>query len=537
MSAFISASSRRHLWTIPLALLVAGLLAVAAQAAPPGAPSPGAPGIGDQLFPTLGNGGYDALHYDLALRYPTATPAQPVDGVVTMLARATQSLSRFNLDYAGDTVNAVTVGGAPATFSRIGEELVITPSRPIRRHKRFVTRVSFCGHTYEPAVDDPFPFGWFSTATGSVTAGQPDRGDDIYPVNDTPADKATYSFRLNVPSSVRTAVANGRFLGKRSQGDRTVWSYSERHPMASELIQVAVGDFEVVNRGSTAGVPLRDVVESTQAARDEDALSRTPAQMGWMVDNVGRYPFENYGILSADRLFFYALESQTLSLFPSWLFTPEDLGLELEHPEQFYEPIMVHELAHMWYGDSVAPKYWTDVWLNEGHATWYEWEYTEEKGWVDVFSGRNFEQRIRQTYAIEDQLRADFGPPGAPKSAEDVFDLFNQNVYDGGALVLYALRQVIGDPAFRGLERRWAQQYRDESVTTEDFIVLASKVAHRDMSGFLKDWLYSPTTPRMPGHPDWTVDPVQTGPPAATRMREQRGERFSTRMLESGQLR
>ena len=70
-------------------------------------PSPGAAGLGDYLDPTLGNGGYDVQHYDLDLRYATSAPSQPIDGTVTILARATQSLSRFDLDFAGQSVGDV----------------------------------------------------------------------------------------------------------------------------------------------------------------------------------------------------------------------------------------------------------------------------------------------------------------------------------------------------------------------------------------------------------------------------------------------
>src|SRR4051794_15797587 len=115
----------------PFALAFA-LLAVAAAPANAASPSPGAAGLGDRLFPQLGNGGYDAQHYDLALRYATSAASQPVDGTVTMLAKATQSLSRFDLDFAGQSVGSVAVNGRPAAFKRDGEELVITPKQPIR---------------------------------------------------------------------------------------------------------------------------------------------------------------------------------------------------------------------------------------------------------------------------------------------------------------------------------------------------------------------------------------------------------------------
>src|SRR6187200_2682128 len=100
-------------------------------------PTPGSAGIGDRLFPTLGNGGYDVKHYDLDLRYETAVPSQGIDGTATIFARATQSLSRFDLDFAGDSVGSVAVNGRPARFARDGDELVITPRRPLRKGRTF----------------------------------------------------------------------------------------------------------------------------------------------------------------------------------------------------------------------------------------------------------------------------------------------------------------------------------------------------------------------------------------------------------------
>ena len=100
-----------------------------------------------------------------------------------------------------------------------------------------------------------------------------------------------------------------------------------------------------------------------------------------MLDRVGRYPFQSYGTFASDATFPFALETQTISLYPDFLFLPP-------FPPAVYEPIMVHELAHMWFGDDVAPARWSDVWLNEGHATWYEWTYADEFFGVDVRGSR-----------------------------------------------------------------------------------------------------------------------------------------------------
>ena len=81
-------------------------------------PRPGDAGIGDPLFPTLGNGGYEVEHYDLRLRYETADPTQPLDGTVRILARATHALSQLNLDFGGASIGRVRVNGCAAGFRR-----------------------------------------------------------------------------------------------------------------------------------------------------------------------------------------------------------------------------------------------------------------------------------------------------------------------------------------------------------------------------------------------------------------------------------
>jgi aminopeptidase N len=503
--------------------VLAAVVAASATAAAPAAashhhaPSPGSVGIGDPLFPTLGNGGYDAKHYSLAVRYPTAAPQQTVQGKVTMYARATQALSRFNLDFSGDAVGSVEVDGRAAQFTWSGGEIAITPRHPLKDHKRFAVRVTYTAHTRtQTPADQNLPFGWFTVNGGSVTAGQPNFSNQIYPVNDHPADKASYDISFDVPAGT-TAVGNGDLVFRRTSGGRTHSRYFMREPMASELIQLAVGQFDVIHRPSVRGVDIRDVSSSSVTAAVEPALARTPDHLRWMIDQVGPYPFNAYGVLVGDEPFFYALETQTLSLHPAFLLRPP-------RPASNYEPIMVHELAHQWFGDSVAPVRWQDVWLNEGHADYYQQVYTDEFFGADVIA------YWREEYRIANQLRAQYGPVAKP-TGNDIFTLFSDNVYGGGSLALYALRQVIGEEKFSEVERTWVKRYKDESVSTEQWIAHVNKVTHRNLTGFLRDWLYGDTVPPMPGHPDWTADPVEPAAAAAVAARSS-----TARSLELGLL-
>jgi aminopeptidase N len=477
--------------------------------APAGAQaSAGAAGAGDPLFPGLGNGGYDVRHYTLALRYASRALVQTVPGVVTVRARATQALSRFDLDFSGRSVEAVAVDGRHARFRRRGAELVVTPRRAIGAGRRFTVRVAFTSGPRAIPSRDAGSFdrvlaaAWLATPSGSITAAQPDGAHRIFPCDDVPSDPATFTIRATTPAG-STFVANGERTRRHTAGGRTGWTYKERRPMATELIQLAFGALTVRTRRPEHGVRLRDVAPTRSIRRLEPALARVRGHLDFMVAKVGRFPFSTYGSLFSDGSFPFALEDETLSLYPSSLF--DGSGGNSGDP-RFYAPVMVHELAHQWFGDDVMPARWSDVWLNEGHATWYEWEYAAEHGDGLAYLGGTFTEAMRAAYEEADSLRARFGPVAAPRhGAGDLGKLFSDNVYEGGALVLYALRQVVGDATFRRIERLWPRRFGGRPASTADFIALASAVARRDLRPFLGAWLYGTKTPPMPGHPDWTA--------------------------------
>jgi aminopeptidase N len=217
-----------------------------------------------------------------------------------------------------------------------------------------------------------------------------------------------------------------------------------------------------------------------------------------MAARVGPFPFPVYGRLAADAQL-AALETQTLTIVPRFY---------LSLPPGPRDQVLVHELAHQWFGDAVSPAQWSDVWLNEGHATWYQMLYGAERGSLrTTFPAGDLDGAMRAVYRQSDLFRREFGPPGAPASARSLRALFNPDVYTGGALVLYALRQEIGTPAFEELERRWVRDHRDGVASSADYVALASQVAGRDLRGFLDAWLYGATVPPMPGHPDWATTP------------------------------
>ncbi len=199
---------------------------------------PGAPGVGDPYFPLDGNGGYDVTHYLLDVAYAPATDV--LTGVATISARATQNLSRFNLDLDGLTVHSIKVDGRSASWTRSGAELTVRPRHGLRKGSHFTTVVRYDG------VPQTLPdgSGFIHTDDGAVVIGEPDVAATWFPVNDHPVDKASYTIKVTVPAGLE-GVANGVLEDRRTTRGWTTWTWRAKEPMASYLATATIGDFDL----------------------------------------------------------------------------------------------------------------------------------------------------------------------------------------------------------------------------------------------------------------------------------------------------
>jgi aminopeptidase N len=432
----------------------------------------GAAGVGDPYFPYLGNGGYDADHYTLDLTW--RADEGELDGVTTIEATATQDLSSFNLDLAGMDVQAVTVEGEPAEVEHDGRELVVTPAAAIADGDDFTTVVTYRGAPV-PVSDgtDLFDVGWQTDGREAYVVSEPTGASTFFPVNDHPTDKATYTFRITAPED-QTVAANGLLVSDDDTGHGTrSWTYEATDPIASYLVQIAIGDFELVDSGDVEGVTVRHVFHRSIADEARVTTERTADMIRFLDDVYGPFPFESYGVLAVDEDLGFALETQTLTI----------IGSDIAQQGRGADIILLHEMAHQWVGDVVSPATWKDIWLNEGFATYAEWLYTERTG------GPSAADSARQYEGMTD---LDL-PPGDPGSAE----LFSSTVYLRGGMTLQALREQVGDDDFFTILRTWIDEHRDETASTADFIALSERVSGEELDGLFQDWLYAPEAPTL----------------------------------------
>jgi aminopeptidase N len=441
----------------------------------------GAPGVGDPYFPLEGNGGYDAIHYDVKLSYDPASDR--LDGVVTMAAKADEDLSRFDMDLQQLSVSGVTVNGRSARFVRDGQELKITPRHKLHRRRPFVTQVRY-GGVPETIVGSPIvfgsPYGFLHTEDGNFVGAEPNAASTWFPSNDHPSDKATYVWRITVPKGV-TAVANGRLVSSRTRHGTSTFVWYEDSPMATYLTTIDTGQWEIRTGRTPGGVPeyvaADPVLPDVNGAAAVDFFYDTSAEaVDFLSKYFGRYPFSSTGAIADNATYQgtplgFSLETQTKPVYSAVRDTRT----------------IAHELAHQWFGDSVTPSTWDNIWLNEGFATFAEYLWLEHNGTRTAHASFLLDYARPATSAFWNIIVAN--------PQRDT--MFASAVYRRGGMTLQALREKIGDDKFFAILKAWTAKYRHGNANTTQFIALSEKIAGQDLDAFFQTWIYTagkPTT-------------------------------------------
>jgi aminopeptidase N len=445
-------------------------------------------GLGDRIQPSLGTPGVQVERYRSEVVFPAGLARFTARTVMTGRVSQPSPLHCVALDFSGN-VNSVQMDGLNAAYHKTQQKLYVMPSQAIRPGQSFAVTVDSV--TTVPALAEDqagSPNGVFSYGGVVQMLGQPSMSHDALPMADHPAQKAPWAFTITVPPGL-TAVANGVQTGHRSLPDGERFEYRMDQAMPTHVMQLAVGRLKRVDGGSHGGVHIRHYLPVDSGSATTTLLV-TAKQLAWLEARLGSFPFAEYGVLATPAG--GDLETQTVST----------VGIDELQPDGSNQAdgVLLHELTHQWFGNSVAVKQWgSDLWLSEGSASFYESLYSADR--------ETFDAGMRNKYEALQKMIDQYGPVAHPKDEGGVRAPFNEVAYIGGALTLYALRAEVGETTFDRIQRAWVQTYRNRSAGTDDYIRLASKVSGRDLSRLLTNWLYGKTVPAMPHHPDWKSAP------------------------------
>jgi len=412
-------------------------------------------------------------------------PARRVEGTVRIQARAVaDDLATLAIDlYDAMGVTSIVAGATPLPFTRGGNQIQVTLDRLYGTGEPIDLAIAYGGTP--PAVNDfvtyAFTFGTHPASGGAPiiwSLSEPGYAPTWWPCIDHPADKAMVDMDLRVPDTL-IGVSNGVLIDTVAHGDGTrTYRWRSAHPMSTYLVSVAISDYvswtdyyPPVTGGPVMPVQHWVYPEKEAAARTD--LDVTVPMLTFFSGLWGEYPFvdEKYG--HALFPFGGGMEHQTCTSY----------GAALIRGDHRYDWIVAHELAHQWWGDSVGPAEWPEIWLNEGFATYGEALWRESvagpaglRAWMSSLDSRPF-----------------CGTVYDPEAAG--CNLFGQTVYDKGAWVLHMLRRVVGDVAFFQGLREYFIAFKDSSASTTDLRLVMETDSGQDLGSFFSRWVFQPGEP------------------------------------------
>ncbi len=517
-------------WITGLVLALISLVLPTAVAAKPGGlghgkPSAGARSLGDPLLPQIGNGGYDVKRYRIALDYdPVANEFNSAK--TTIKAKASQKLKEFSLDFQDLDVEGVKVDGRSARFSQVDATPVLSsdpevtqpmklvvaphPSSWPRPGRKFTVKVRYSGAP-EPITDpDTSIEGWIQacyplnppagltqTCDGAFVVNEPMGAQSWFPANNYPTDKATFDTRVRVPRG-KTAIGLGELRSRRRHRDGTVtWHWRENNPTATYLTTATVGDFDFAQESMTETstgrtLPVYNAIDSSASAAQKtafnDSLDEAPGQLNFLSDSYGRYPLNSLGAV-ADRAsgVGYALEVQGKPHYAG--------GFSSGNPS-VDRGTQLHELAHMWWGNSATLDTWADIWFNEGWANWSEWY------WQFLENGGDDPAAIfDDLYANAPAEDWEMAPAILDGDPANLFAFFP--TYQRGAMTVQGYREIVGDQKFFRFANALLDRYAYGNIRTEEFIRDAKRASRFGgakralLDGYFQQWLYGETKPTI----------------------------------------
>ena len=421
----------------------------------------------------------DMLHVklDVTLDFEQET----VSGTVyTTYSALYDEVRTVTFDAVELAIESVSVDGKKVDFNLTDRKLIVTLDRVYSNGETFTVAVTYHAkprtgfHFVKPAPEDP------TRPVEAFSFGQPRYHSHWFPCHDFPNDRATFEVVATVPSRFLT-VSNGRLLSVKDNGETKTHHWRLDVPQAIYLLSLVVADYAVIEN-SYHDKPVNYYVRKDRKDDANLLMGNTPQMMQFFSEYTGvEYPYNKYA-QTVVELYTGAMEHTTCTTHSFSLLVNKRASLDAN-----VESVVAHELAHQWFGDLVTCRDWSNGWLNEGFATYFELLWEQHSKGNDEFK-----------YALSKNKSAYFGEDNHYRRPivyfayhDDGFELFDGHMYMKGGWVLHMLRSQLGDAAFRRAVHAYLERYREKQVITADLERTFEEVTGKSLARFFQQWVYS----------------------------------------------
>lgn len=461
----------------------------------------------------LPNSEINVLKYDLDMNiyncflnpYPWSFTASAI-----LTIRAEKSIGQVSLNAMNKSLIIDSVSFAGITFSHLNNLLLVNLDKFYDSSEVFDIKI-FYRHK------DIYDSAFVVRAGILYTDSEPEGARKWFPCNDVPSDKAMLEITTRVPKDV-VLGGNGMLADSVVSNDTLTYKWVSTKPIATYLTAIAGKvkfnlDVTYWNRPSdNEKVPLRFYWQTGETVFNINNVKvKTPAMLDMFSKLFGEYPFEKLAFATTNKDFQWGgMENQTLITLC---------------PDCWTEDLAIHEIAHQWFGDLITPLRWSDIWLNEGFATFCEALWAEnQKGYKGYMSVIAYEaQKYLATNPGTSLYNIDWDT-NLPN--DDV--LFSvPMIYSKAGCVVHLLRYVLGDSAFFNTMFLYTNnpEFMYGNISTGGFINFVSAVNGRNLNWFFDEWLLQPNHPVYQNNYttnklsngkwklDYTINQVQTNAP------------------------
>ena len=431
---------------------------------------------------------FHALHYRLDLAFDHR--AKSVSGSVGIrLTPLAGPLDSIVLDAVDMEIHGVRLeGGKALRYLNRSPELAIHLDRTYAFGETLAVRIEYSCH---PGKGLYFIYADSGGGRHDQIWSQGEDMDNRYwfPCYDYPNDKATSEVIGTVPADW-TLLSNGRLVGETRDLKRNTRTFHwvQGKPHSTYLIMVAAGRYAII-RGKYRNIPLDYYMYPADSSKWSTSFGRTAAMIRFFEGKTGvPYPWEKFDQIIIDDFMWGGMENTTAVTLN------DDCVVGARGAIDFpSDPVVAHELAHMWFGDLVTARDWTHLWLNEGFATYCENLWTEAARGEDAFQY----DMINSSFSIRGEERMLGRKPIVSHDSHPV------NLYARGAWVLHMLRSILGDDAFfRGLHY-YLTRFQYANAETDEFRLAIEDATGWSLGWFFREWVFGAGLPKLEVSKTW----------------------------------